>query len=164
MKNFPEGISIVDSVFHQEGVETLEGRIGPLLLGESLQCHFIEMPANLFCAEHEHDTESIIYTAKGQWVLCSRGQRFHMKEGSLFWFGPNTPTGYEVPFRESAFIIIFKGERSSKDYAEMIDYLRGLRTRLIEEEKNGTPFSFLQLPDDHPAKLFSSQIKQTLNP
>jgi quercetin dioxygenase-like cupin family protein len=164
MNNFPEGINIVDSVFHQEGVDTLEGRIGPLLLGESSQCHFIEMPANSFCAEHEHDTESIIFTAKGQWVLCSRGQRFHMKEGSLFWFGPNKPTGYEVPFDESAFIIIFKGERSSKDHAEMVDYLKGLRRRLIEEQKNGTSFSFPDLPDDHPAKHFASQLKSNVNP
>jgi hypothetical protein len=38
----------------QDGVQTLEGRIGPLLLGEGCQCHFIEMKPGMYCEEHPH--------------------------------------------------------------------------------------------------------------
>ena len=54
------------------GVVTLEGRIGPLLKGDASQAHFIEMPGDLYCHEHSHPTESLIFTVKGRWVLVQR--------------------------------------------------------------------------------------------
>lgn len=140
------------------GIETLEGRIGPLLKGEGLQAHYIEMPGGLFCEEHPHPTESLIFTVRGRWVLCSRGRRCLMKPGSLFWFGPNTPTGYEVPFEDPAFILIFKCG-SGMDGEGFLDYLRGLKGRLEIRHEEGTPFFIEELPADHPARLFALGLK-----
>jgi hypothetical protein len=53
--------------WQQAVVETLEGRIRPLLLGEGCQAHFIEMPAGMFTEEHPHGSESINYMVRGQW-------------------------------------------------------------------------------------------------
>lgn len=68
------GIKIIENATDPErnqSVDTLEGRIGPLLKGDGSQAHFIEMPPDLYCEEHSHATESLIFTVKGEWVLCS---------------------------------------------------------------------------------------------
>jgi quercetin dioxygenase-like cupin family protein len=139
-------------------VETLEGRIGPLLLAERCQAHSIDMPAGMYLKDHPHSTESIIYTVRGRWVLASQGRRHLMKLGSLFRFGANTPTGYEVPFAEDAYILIFKGERSTRVESEFIDYLKGMAARLKKENAEGTPFTLRELPADHPARKFAREV------
>jgi len=155
------GIEIVDDITDAKrtaGVDTLEGRIGPLILGEGSQAHFIDMPAGMYVEEHPHSSESLIYTVRGQWVLCSAGRRHLMKPGTLFRFGPNVPTGYEVPFGENAYILIFKGDRLSKSEAEFITYLQGMAERLAHEHKEGTPFLLHELPADHPARAFAAKV------
>lgn len=161
------GIEIIADVADRTktaGVETLEGRIGPLLLGEKSQAHFIDMPAGMFLAEHPHSTESIIYTVRGNWVLCSQGRRQWMKPGSVYRFGANISTGYEVPFAEDACILIFKGERSTKVEKEFIDYLKGMAARLQREHEAGTPFLLKELPADHPARKFARKVNPQFRP
>ena len=153
-----EGIRIVENVTDGDanpGVATLEGRIGPLLKGDASQAHFIEMPGDLFCHEHTHTTESLIFTVKGRWVLCSAGRRQLMRPGSLFWFKAGTPTGYEVPFAEAAFILIFKGDRDDTDDEGFVEYLQGLKLRLEMAHEDGTPFKLSELSMDHPARVFA---------
>ncbi len=157
METFPEGIKIVTDVESRIGVETLEGRIGPLLAGEKGQCHYIEMKPGMYCEEHPHATESLIFTAKGEWVLCSQGKRFHMKAGSLFWFGPDVPTGYEVPFDESVFLVIFKSGQAPESSTDMLEYLSGLKERLEQRNQAGEPFTFAELSEDHPAVRFAAE-------
>lgn len=160
MKKPSYEIKIIKNIKNVKGIKTLEGEIGPLIIGENCQCHFIEMPAGSYCQEHSHSTESIIYTVKGEWVLCSRGKRFHMKERSIFWFGPNVPTGYEVPFNNSAFILVFKAEGSFGTKNRMYSYLKKLKKRLQWNKKKGTPFSFEELPNNHPAIKFAKRLKR----
>jgi quercetin dioxygenase-like cupin family protein len=154
-----EGIQIVDDVTAQFGVETLEGTVGPLLRGATGTTQFFDMPPGLFVAEHPHTTESFIYTVRGRWVLCSGGQRHVMQPGSLFWFGPNIPTGYETPFPESAFILIFKSQYEGT-LADMVDYLQNsMRPHLIEQAASGQEvFTLAALPVDHPARRFARQV------
>ncbi len=155
------GIEIIEAITDKTktaGVETLEGRIGPLLLGEGCQAHFIDMPGGMFLAEHPHGSESIIYTVRGRWVLCSQGRRQLMKPGSLYRFAANISTGYEVPFKEDAYILIFKGDRTTKVEKEFIDYLQGLAKRLQHEHEAGTPFRLKELPKDHPARRFAREV------
>jgi hypothetical protein len=155
------GIEIVGDVGNREktaGVETLEGRIGPLILGEGCQAHFIDMQGGMFVGEHPHSTESLIYTVRGQWVLCSVGRRQLMQPGSLFRFAAGTPTGYEVPFDQSALILIFKGDRITKDEQQFIDYLKGMADRLKREHAAGTPFLLKELAPDHPARVFGRKV------
>jgi quercetin dioxygenase-like cupin family protein len=155
------GIQVVESITDKQqttGVKTLEGEIGPLLLGHGCQAHFIDMPAGMYCEEHPHSNESIIYTVRGQWVLCSKGRRHLMKPGTLFHFAPNTPTGYEVPFADDAFILIFKGQRLTKKEEDFINYLKGLATRLEREHEAGVPYLLSDLPEDHPANQFAKQV------
>jgi pimeloyl-ACP methyl ester carboxylesterase/quercetin dioxygenase-like cupin family protein len=155
------GIEIIDDVMDKTktaGVETLEGRIGPLLLAESCQTHFIDMPVGMFLEEHPHSSESIIYTVRGRWVLCSQGRRRLMKPGSLFRFAANISTGYEMPFDEPAYLLIFKGDRTTRVEKDFIDYLRGLAERLKREQQSGVPFLLKELPADHPARAFARQV------
>ena len=161
------GIKIIENATDPErnqSVDTLEGRIGPLLKGDGSQAHFIEMPPDLYCEEHSHATESLIFTVKGEWVLCSSGRRQLMKPGSLFWFKAGTPTGYEVPFSESAFILIFKGDRDDKNNEEFLEYLRTLQQRLEKSHGEGSPFKMSELCQDHPARIFARSLPQMQEP
>ena len=157
-----EGIQVIDDVTNpaeNPGIETLEGRIGPLMKGDGSQAHYIEMQPGLYCEQHPHSTESIIFTVKGRWVLCSGKRRHLMKPGTLFWFKKDTPTGYEVPFDDPAYILIFKGGREDTTDEEFFEYLRGLERKLRKQQDEGEPFSFEALPEDHPAKIFVRQYK-----
>ena len=152
-----DGIRVMDDIFAAPGVDTLEGRIGPLLAAARGACHFIELPAGGYCDAHAHPTESLIYTARGQWVLCAGGERHHMREGSLFWFGDNVATGYEIPFDEPATILIFKTQArdETKDFGE---YIRGMAAQLAADHAAGTPFRLNELPEDHPARVFAKGL------
>ena len=157
-----EGIQVIDDVTDpaaNPGIQTLEGRIGPLLKGDGSQAHYIEMQPGLYCEQHPHSTESIIVTVKGRWVLCSGNRRHLMKPGTLFWFKKDTPTGYEVPFDEPAYILIFKGDRDDMSDEDFFEYLRGLEQRLKKQQDDGEPFTIDALPESHPAKIFAGQIK-----
>jgi len=154
------GLTIIDDIMEarrQAGVDTLEGFIGPLLRTNEMRAHFIDMPAGLFLEEHPHTKGSIIYTVRGQWGLKSLGRWHLMKPGSLYWFGDNIPTGFQVPFNEDAYILIFKAIPGDDDDA-MIKYLQGLAADLKRDEKNGTAFRLVDLPDNDPARAFARQV------
>ena len=166
-KYLAPGIQIVEDITDNEqtvAVETLEGRIGPLILGQDSQAHFIDMPAGIYCEAHPHSTESIIYTVRGKWVLCSNGQRQVMKPGTLFHFAVNTPTGYEVPFDEDAYILIFKGSRTTEKEEDFINYLKGLANRLKREHDAGVPYLLRDLPEDHEAIRFAKEVNPSFDP
>jgi pimeloyl-ACP methyl ester carboxylesterase/quercetin dioxygenase-like cupin family protein len=155
------GVQIVEDINDKAqttGVETLEGEIGPLLLGGGSQAHFIEMQPRMYCEEHPHSNESIIYTVRGRWVLCSGGRRHVMKPGTLFHFTAGTPTGYEVPFAENALILIFKGQRLTEKDEDFVTYLKGMAARLEREHDAGVPYRLDDLPADHPAIKFAKQV------
>jgi quercetin dioxygenase-like cupin family protein len=152
-----DGIAVIDDIFTAPGVDTLEGRIGPLLAAARGACHYIELPAGGYCEPHAHPTESLIYTARGQWVLCAGGERRHMREGSLFWFGDNVPTGYEIPFDEPATILIFKTQPAGET-ADTLAYLKGMAADLEADNASGTPYRMDELPADHPARIFGAAL------
>ena len=155
-----EGIKIVPAITEAPGVETLEGRFGPLLNARGGGCHYVEIPAGAYLDDHPHERESLIYTVRGQWVLCSRGKRWHMKPGTLFWFGDGIPTGYENPFDEPAYLLIFKTDDREPGYdPAMFTRLEKMREKLKEENAGGTPFTFAELPEDHPAKKFARSLR-----
>ena len=87
--------------------------------------------------------------------MCSSSRRQLMQPGSLFWFKAGTPTGYEVPFTEPAFILIFKGERDEKDEEGFLEYLQDLKLRLDRAHEEGAPFKLSELCVDHPARVFA---------
>jgi quercetin dioxygenase-like cupin family protein len=149
-------IPILDSIQDAPGVQTLEGRIGPLISGLKGSAHYITMPPNMYCAPHKHSTESIIYTAKGRWVLCSEGQRHLMNEGSIFFMPPDIETGYEVPFDEAATILIVKFEGPNNP-DEFIEYLKTLKEKLEKKRTEGEIFCLSELPENHQARTFSTK-------
>ena len=151
-------LTILDSIDHAPGVDTLEGKIGPLLSGFKGSAHYIVMPPDMYCALHKHPTESIIYTAKGRWVLCSEGERRLMEEGSIFFMPPDVETGYEVPFNNSATILIIKF-KGPNDPEKFLSYLNNLKRKLEAKNNTGEPFHFSSLPPDHPAKIFAKNLK-----
>lgn len=153
-----EGIQIIDDVTAQFGVDTLEGRVGPLMRGVGSQAHYIEMPPGLYLHEHPHPKEAIIYTVSGKWVMCAEGKRHLMHPGSLFWFGPDIAAGYEVPFDEPAFILIFKGELLDPP-EKFVEYLETkMKPGLERESESGEPFRLSELPEDHPARVFARSV------
>lgn len=161
---FAEGVEVVENVHDQPGIETLEGRIGLLLQGEDVQSHFIEMPPGMFTPEHAHETESIIMTLRGEWVLCADGNRRVIEAGDLFSFGPGIPTGYEMPphFEEEALILIFKGDLSDGSREGFVKYVtEEMNPHLEAEREDGTPFTFDELPADHPAKEFAASLTES---
>jgi len=154
-----EGIKIIPAIEAAPGVDTLEGRIGPLLNAQRGGCHFIEVPPGAYMDDHAHPKESLIYTVRGQWVLASRGVRWHMRAGALFWFGDEVPTGYENPFDEPALLLIFKTEERTPGYETgMLARLEGVRSKLEQHHAEGTLFAFADLPEDHPAKQFARDL------
>jgi quercetin dioxygenase-like cupin family protein len=152
-----EGVSIIDDVLAVAGVDTLEGRVGPLLFGETGRAHYLDMPAGSYVDEHAHDDEAFTLTIRGSYVLCADGERKLMKPGSFFWFGAGTPTGYEVPFDEPAYILVFRGvvEQTPAEMLESLDVAKG---RFVEMQQEGVPFALSDLPADHPALLFAHEV------
>ena len=152
-----EGIQIIDVITDQFGVDTLEGRVGPLIQGEEGQAIYLDMPAGLYCEEHPHPHESITYTVRGRWVLCTEGKRHLMEPGSLFWFGSNITTGYEVPFDVPAYILCFGCHFGPAD--EFVGYLENsLQTDSIHKHDAGKPYLLSELSDDHPARIFARSV------
>ena len=154
-----EGIKILRAAVDAPGVDTLEGRFGPLLNAKRGGAHYVEVPPGAYMDDHAHARESLIFTVRGEWVLCSRGTRWHMRSGDLFWFGDGVPTGYENPFNEAAFLLIFKVEDRTPGYDDaMLQRLEVMRGKLKEENARGTPFTFKEIPEDHPAKVFARTL------
>jgi quercetin dioxygenase-like cupin family protein len=155
---FAEGVRLIDDVLGQYGVDTLEGRVGPLIFGSTCRAHYIDMPAHSFVDEHPHDDEALTYTVRGKWVLCANGRRRLMKPGSLYWFGPDIPTGYEVPFDEPAYLLVFRGVVNETEQ-EMLEYVQNkLPSILAEMEASGDVFMLRDLPEDHPALAFAHSV------
>jgi len=154
------GLTIIDNILDKQktvGVDTLEGVIGPLLRTPEMRAHFIDMPAGLYLDEHPHAKGSIIYTVRGTWGLKSLGRWHLMKPGSLYWFGDNIPTGFQVPFTEDAYILIFKAAPGDEDEGFM-RYLRGMAANLKKDQAAGTPFRLIDLPASHPALQFAREV------
>lgn len=162
VESVTDGVEIVRSVTDQPGIETLEGRIGLLLQGEAMQSHYIAMPPGMYTPEHAHETESIIFTIDGTWVLCADGSRRVMETGDIFWFGPGVPTGYEIPphFSEEARLLIFKGDAADETRSGFVEYITEEMNPTLEAQRaEGTPFTFEELPADHAAKEFASSLE-----
>ncbi len=140
------------------GIDTVEGRIGPLMKAAESQAHYIEMIPGQYTPEHAHSSESLIFTVKGKWVLCRAGQRKLMKPGTLYHFGKNIPTGYEVPFDEPAYILIFKSHRSDWDDERFLKYLRWLKGDLERRHREGMNFFLKELDPTHPARVFARKV------
>lgn len=162
----PEGMEqlgecrVLRNVAEQPGVETLEGRLVPLMGGIDIRSHLIVMHPGQWCYPHPHPTESLIYTISGRWVFCTTEDgeevRTVIEAGDLFHFVPDVPTGFETPFDEPAVILILKGEPGT--YAEMQQAMVGARDHLQEEADNGEVFALAELPEDHPARVFAASV------
>lgn len=153
------GVEVIENVAvaarSECSVFTHEGHFGPLLFGEELRAFSLRLEAGMFLAEHPHPTESIVYTLRGRWVLCSEGKRQLMPAGSLFHFGPDKPTGWEAPFAEGADILIFKKIRPGEDYRFFTAGTRKLAADLDRRLSAGETFYFHQLDPEHPAIEFA---------
>ena len=152
---------ILRNVADQPGLETVEGRLVPLLSGERIKSHIIVMHPGQYASAHAHPTESIIYTISGRWVSATTTEdggevRTVISEGDLFRFGDNVPTGYETPFDEPAVILILKGGSATRE--EMEAGMRSAKATLDSEAAEGEPFFYVELDADHPAVLFAREV------
>lgn len=152
-----DSVTVIPSIHAMDGVDTLEGKIGPIFSATKGSAHYITMHPDLYCPAHPHSTESIIYTAKGTWVLYANQTRYIMPEGSIFHMPAHVDTGYEVPYDEPATLLITKFEGPINP-GEFISYLNGLAERLLKDEQDGAPYSLSALSSDHPARRYANQI------
>lgn len=152
-----DGVRIIDDVVTAFGIDTLEGRVGPLLFGETGRTHFLDMPAGSYVDEHPHTDEAFTYTVRGSYVLCVNGERHLMRPGSIQWFGPNVPTGYEVPFEEPAYILVFRGVVGETP-AEMLESIQRMKLKFEKIQKEGEVFMLRDLPTDHPARVYAHKV------
>ncbi len=142
-----EGVQVIGNIAVQPGVDTVEGKIGPLIWGDISQTYFLDMPSGAYLEEHAHSFEALVYAVRGRYVLCSRGQRTVLGPGSLMAFAADVPTGYEVPFDESSFILVFRSGKPAKPQPE---FMEGLPI--------GQPASLHDLDPDHPARAYARSI------
>jgi uncharacterized RmlC-like cupin family protein len=152
--------TVLRNVTAQPGVDTVEGTLVPLLTGEAIRSHIIVMHPGQYCDAHPHDSESIIYTVSGRWVFATTEEgkpvRTVINQGDLFHFPAGVPTGFETPFDEAAIILILKGGGSS--YREMVAGMVEARDMLAAEAASGIPFAYRDLPADHPARVYASEV------
>jgi len=153
-----EVIPNINDAVKSVGVLTHEGIFGPLLFAEDIRSFFIELKPGMFLSEHPHPTESIVYTVKGKWVLCSEGKRQVMETGSVFHFGSNMPTGWEAPFADGALLFVVKSKEAGEGYEPYMKGLKEMVQTLDKERTNGNPFYFNELKADHPAILFARSV------
>lgn len=151
---------VLRNVVDQPGVETVEGRLVPLMSGGALRSHMIVMHPGQYCDAHPHDSESIIYTISGRWVFCTvedgEEKRIVIGAGDLFHFPAGVPTGFETPFDEPAIILIAKAGGST--YEEMAAGMSEAERILADEAAAGVAFSYRELPDGHPARMFAIEV------
>jgi quercetin dioxygenase-like cupin family protein len=98
------------------GIDTSEGRAFPLILGQTMMAHALEMPAGLSIPEHAESEESMIYTLHGKWVLIADGQRYVMSPGSLHWIDEGASAGCEVPYDGPAIVLAFMRIKEISDH------------------------------------------------
>jgi len=157
-----QGIALIEDITSPTscpGVDTPEGRIGPLLIGQGCQTYYVEVPAGSYAVEEVHPRGAIVYTAKGNWVLCSGGARHLMRPGSLFMYEDGTPVGVEVPFDESAFLLTFRDTRSIESDVQFFTALHKFNER--QEKTGGKARRLKDLPEDHPAVVFGRYVIST---
>lgn len=150
--------NIEDAVKSRAAVLTHEGLFGPLLFAELNRAFFIELKPGMFLSEHPHETGSIVFTARGKWVLASEGKRQVMEAGSLFRFGDGMPTGWEAPFAEGALLLVVKPKQGTDSYATFNKGIKSMQATVDKERKEGSPFYFNELKPDHPAIVFARSV------
>lgn len=142
------------------GIDTVEGRMVPLMSGVGIRSHIIEMAPGQYCHPHPHPTESLIYTLSGRWVFCTTEDdeeaRIVINAGDMFHFMPDVPTGFEVPFDEPAVILIFKGDPGT--YEEVWAGISAAAASMAEDAAKGEPFTYAELEPDHPARTFGKEL------
>jgi quercetin dioxygenase-like cupin family protein len=154
----PIGASrVLRDIRNQPGVDSVEGKLVPLLSGAGIRAQLIDMPGGLYVHAHPHPTESLIYTVSGRWVFSDGIDRKIVETGDLLHFPPNEPTGFEVPFDEPAVIYITKGD-GGKTHDELMTDLRKASANMAKEAEDGEVFSLAELPHDHPARAFARQL------
>jgi quercetin dioxygenase-like cupin family protein len=154
----PIGASrVLRDIRNQPGVESVEGRLVPLMSGAGIRAQLIDMPGGLYVHAHPHPTESLILTVSGRWVFSDGVDRKIVETGDLLHFPPNEPTGFEVPFDEPAVIYITKGD-GGKDHDVLMADLRKAAANMAKEAEDGEVFSLGELPRDHPARVFARQL------
>jgi quercetin dioxygenase-like cupin family protein len=151
---------VLRDVLSAPGIQTVEGRMLPLMAGNKIRTHIIEMAPGQYCHPHPHPTESLIYTLSGRWVFCTTENdeevRIVINAGDMFHFVPDVPTGFETPFAEGASILIFKGDPGT--YEEMYAGIAAARDELAQDAANGAPYTYADLPADHPARVFGASV------
>jgi quercetin dioxygenase-like cupin family protein len=149
---------VIRAIDPSGGIATLEGRVGRLLRGEGCSVQFLELPAGLYMFEHAHPWESVVYTVRGRWVLCSGGEREVIEAGTITWFKPGLSKGFEVPFAVPALLLIFRPVTDMLDDEEYRMYWEAMAAKMEGMREQGTAFRIDALPEGHPARAYAKAL------
>ena len=87
----------------------------------------------------------------------SRAFFIELKPGMFLSEHPH-PTGWEAPFPEGAFLLVFKTKEEGAAFEPYMQGLKDMLTMLDHERKGGMQFYFNELAPDHEANQFARSV------
>jgi quercetin dioxygenase-like cupin family protein len=99
-------IQLLESIYNVEPIAGSEGSVAPLLYGEAMSCHLVNMPPGTY-APHPHRFELSIMCVKGECELIQGELRHPMKTDSIFIVPKNEESGFEVKGPGVCSILVF---------------------------------------------------------
>jgi len=76
-----------------EKLETGEGIMRPLFVGDNLSFYFLEIPPQLEIPPHGHPGEGILYCLEGELEIASKEGKANISEGTALFLSSNEELG-----------------------------------------------------------------------
>ncbi len=99
-------IQLLESIYCVEPITGSEGSVAPLLYGEAMSCHLVNMPPGHY-APHPHGFELSIMCVKGECELIQGELRHPMKTDSIIIVPKDEESGFDVKGPDTCSILVF---------------------------------------------------------
>ena len=99
-------IELLDSIYDVKPVPGIEGAVAPLLYGDAMSCHLIDMPAGHY-APHSHPFELTIVGVRGEAELIQGASRRTVKSNCIMRVPKDGDIGFDVKGPELFTILVF---------------------------------------------------------
>ncbi len=103
-------IELLDSIYDVEPVPGIEGAVAPLLWGDAMSSHLIDMPPG-FYAPHSHPFDLTILCVRGEAELLQGSVRYPVKSNCLLRAPKDEDIGFEVKGPDLFTILVFVAPR-----------------------------------------------------
>ena len=96
-----------------EKLETGEGDMWPLVLGENLSFYYLEIPPQLEVPPHSHPREGILYCLEGELELISRDGKRSIGKDTALLLEPNEALGLKNLTKKTVKTLLISGSSAS---------------------------------------------------